>query len=72
MSTVIGQSNLYRSHETRNGALCGDLFATTGSPLYVRDAEQRVDRIYHLCAFGECSNPRLEWVNVRNLRERKQ
>lgn len=64
--------NTYKSHETRNGALCGDLYALTGSPVYLRDEDLRTDRVYHRCAFGDCANPRYEWVNVRNLRERKQ
>jgi hypothetical protein len=62
--------NIYKSHETRNGALCGDLYATTKQPCYLRE-EGRTDRIYHLCAFGECANPRYEWVNERNVREYK-
>lgn len=64
--------SFYRTHETRNGAVCTDLYATASkSPIYERDEDGRTDRIYHKCAFGPYTNPRFEWVNVRNLRERK-
>lgn len=63
-------STTYTSHETRRGALCGDLYALTKQPVYLRE-EGRTDRIYHLCAFGAYAKPRLEWVNQTNLREYK-
>lgn len=61
----------YTSHETRNGALCSDLYALSHQPAYLRE-EGRTDRTYHLCAFGPMDRPRLEWVNERNLREFKR
>jgi hypothetical protein len=70
--TVVKQkaaAGEYGTHQTRNGAFCCDLYdAVSKSPLNERDEGGRTDRIYHRCAFGPYSNPRFEWVNVRNLR----